>query len=379
MSFIFRDFSRCHPESMPRWMRLESYETKKKFPSGQRTYGSAKITSGVIEQIAKIRKTFEEDLELAKTNGRFDDLYLKYFSKSNGITTSLIKQLANLPEAEKKELGPAINSLQNEQKEALKKGRGEYKQNLTADPLIDLTLPQPPRTAGMLHPVTQIIRETNAFFRYRGYSVLEGPEIETPEYNFRKLNLPEGHPATDLQDTLFIDQNFLLRTHTSSVEARVLTEQEPPIRVAFPGKCFRNETPNAASGSFFYQYQGVVVDKGITIQNLMSALEEFHKYLFGDDVQIRFRYKYYPEVSPGLGTDILCTFCKGGGCDVCRHRGWMEVLGSGMIHHNILLMCGIDPEIYTGFAFGMGLDRLVMSKFNINAQGKLYDGSLIYL
>ena len=331
------------------------------------------------DKLKGIIELFRKDLETARESGEMDTLYLKYFSKTHGLLTNLIKDLPKLPDVEKKIYGPVINDLQQELKDKIEFARSEYNQKQINDPRIDLTLPSPPENIGMMHPTNQIIREMNEFFRYYGYSVAEGPEIETVEYNFRKLNLPENHPATDLQDTLFLHQpDILLRTHTSSVEARVLTEQEPPIKVVTPGKVYRNETANRTNSSFFFQYQGVVVDKGITIRHLKSTLELFHKYLFGEDIIMRFRYKYYPEVSPGMGTDIQCTFCHGKGCDVCKFRGWIEVLGSGMIHYNTLKMCGIDPEVYTGFAFGMGLDRLVMAKYGITDIRKLYGGGIIY-
>ncbi len=255
---------------------------------------------------------------------------------------------------------------------------------MVSDAVIDLTIPHLPAKIGHLHPLTQITRKLNDFFRYYGFSIVEGPEIETVEYNFRKLNLPEGHPATDLQDTLFVktglgDNDVLLRTHTSSIEARVLSDNKPPIRVAFPGKCYRNETINATNSPFFNQYQGVVVDEGITIQNLMHILERAHKFLFGEDTELRFRYKYYPEVSPGLGVDMRCKFCGGTGCEVCKGRGWIEMLGSGMIHYNTLKMCGIDPEVYTGYAFGMGLDRFAMQASNISDIRVLYGGGMVYI
>jgi phenylalanyl-tRNA synthetase alpha chain len=225
-----------------------------------------------------------------------------------------------------------------------------------------------------------IIREMNEFFRYHGFSIGEGPEIEDIEYNFRRLNLPEGHPATDLQDSLFIDEpNLLLRTHTSSVETRMLSTNKPPMRVVVPGKCYRNETTSLTNSAFFYQYQGFVVDKGITMGHLKDTLTKFHQFLFGNDVKLRFRYKYYPEVSPGMGVDMECRFCHGSGCQICKYRGFIEVLGSGMIHYNTLKACNIDPEIYSGFAFGMGLDRLVMSKYGITDIRKLYGGEIAYL
>lgn len=330
------------------------------------------------EQIQQVNKTFDQDLNSAVQNNDLDTLYLKYFSKTNGITTQLLKSLKDLPIEQKKEFGPILNNLQNSQKQKIEQAKTQINNNNNQSDF-DLTAPVGYKKAGMLHPTTQVINQINEFFRYYGFSIMEGPEIETAEYNFRKLNLPEGHPATDLQDSLFIQEpDLLLRTHTSSIEARVLTQYDPPIRAAFPGRCFRNETTNLTNSAFFYQYQGVVVDKNITIQNLFDTLQNFHEFLFGTDVVLRFRYKYYPEVSPGVGVDMQCRFCKGEGCTVCKHRGYIEVLGSGMIHYNTLKMCDIDPEIYTGFAFGMGLDRLVMQKAEIHDIRKLYEGGIVY-
>jgi phenylalanyl-tRNA synthetase alpha chain len=329
------------------------------------------------QQISQLQAQFEQDIS---TNSDIDALYLKYLSKTHGLVTNLLKKLPAMNPNEKKKWGPQINKLKNELETKLSTAAQSKKEQARTDPLIDLTLPKSPQKSGYLHPTTQIIRKMNKFFRYHGFSVSEGPEIETAEYNFRKLNLPEGHPATDLQDTLFIQKpNILLRTHTSSIEARVLTEYKPPIRAAFPGKVYRNETLNKTNAAFFHHYQGVVVDSGITIQHLKHTLTLFHKFLFGEDIELRFRYKYYPEVSPGMGVDMKCKFCYGKGCDVCKHRGWMEILGSGMIHYNTLKMCGIDPTIYTGFAFGMGLDRLVMQKFGIGDIRKLYEGGIAYV
>ncbi len=328
-------------------------------------------------KINEVNKSTKEKIDKSTSIAELDAVYLGLFSKKHGQVTEIMKMLAELPIEGKKEFGPIINTLQNELKADVEKRKVEVQELTLTDPLIDLTYPERPASAGMLHPTTQVIREMNDFFRYYGYSIVEGPEIETEEFNFRKLNLPEGHPATDLQDTLFIGGDVLLSSHTSSIEARILTEQKPPIRAAFPGKCFRNETLNNTNAAFFHQYQGVVVDEGITMEHLKGTLEAFHKFLFGEDVELRYRYKYYPEVSPGMGVDMKCRFCNGDGCAVCKQRGFIEVLGSGMIHYNTLKMCGIDPEKYTGFAFGMGLDRLVMQRFGIDDIRKLY-GGMIY-
>lgn len=329
-------------------------------------------------QISNIKKRFTESLAKAKDAKTLEHVRIMYLGKS-GLTTKLMQALPNLSPTDKRQYGPLLNKLKSSQEfsiHAKSLAFARVKQETTTD----LTIPLAPGPAGRLHPTTVVIREMNEFFRYHGFSVGEGPEIETAEYNFRRLNLPEGHPATDLQDTLFIQEpDLLLRTHTSSVETRILSEYKPPLRVVVPGKVFRNETNSTTNTSFFYQYQGFVVDKGITIAHLKDTLTKFHQFLFGQNVVLRFRYKYYPEVSPGMGVDMRCRFCEGRGCQVCKGRGYIEVLGSGMIHSNTLLACGIDPEVYTGYAFGMGLDRLVMSKYQISDIRKLYGGELVYL
>ena len=331
-------------------------------------------------KIRDISQKFSEDLTTISSLEELESLRLKYLSKKTGLTILLMQELPKLSPEDKKKFGPALNKLKQDQLTAIQTKHSQLLA-ISNKPLanLDLTIPVDPAPSGHLHPTTIVIRELNQFFRSHGFSVGEGPEIETAEYNFRKLNLPEGHPATDLQDTLFIrEPDLLLRTHTSSIETRVLTDHEPPIRMVVPGKVYRNETPNSTNSSFFFQYQGFVVDHGINIQHLKDTLTKAHQFLFGDDVVLRFRYKYYPEVSPGMGVDMQCKFCKGVGCTVCKHRGFIEVLGSGMIHYNTIKACGIDPEVYTGYAFGMGLDRLVMSKFGIPDIRKLYGGDIVY-
>lgn len=332
------------------------------------------------ELLEKIKTSYLQDLDSVKNSLDFD----LYRAKYNKLFSALMRQLKDSTASDKKKYGPEINSLKKSYNLAVARRsestlaspvRSKSQRSTITDP----TIPGEPQPTGRLHPTTEIIREMNDFFRYQGFSVGEGPEIENVEYNFRKLNLPEGHPATDLQDTLFVKEpDILMRTHTSSVETRILTDFNPPMRVVVPGKVYRNETSNVTNASFFYQYQGFVVDQGINIGHLKDILTKFHQFLFGHDVVLRFRYKYYPEVSPGMGVDMQCQFCHGPGCAVCKYRGWIEVLGSGMIHYNTLRACGIDPEIYTGYAFGMGLDRLVMSKYGIEDIRKLYGGEIVY-
>lgn len=332
------------------------------------------------QKINEIRTEFLSDLNAVTNSKDVDTLYITYLGKK-GIVNDLMKDLQGYSLEDKKKYGQLLNELKKSIEAAIVSRQAELvTSNSKSD--IDLTIPGAILPTGHLHPTTTIIREMNEFFRYLGFSIGEGPELEDVEYNFRRLNLPEGHPATDLQDSLFVKEpQYLMRTHTSSVETRILSEYHDklPLRVVVPGKCYRNETNSATNTSFFYQYQGFVVDKGITIQHLKDTLTKFHQFLFGDDVRLRFRYKYYPEVSPGMGVDMQCRFCNGTGCSVCKYRGFIEVLGSGMIHYNTMKACGIDPEIYTGYAFGMGLDRLVMSKYGIKDIRKLYGGELVYV
>lgn len=330
------------------------------------------------KQIENIKTLFSVDLDAVKTQSELDALYLKYLGKK-GSTSEIMKGLQGLTLQDKKIYGPILNALKKSQAQAIQDKKISLEHGNTGMLDYDLTIPGTPQSIGRLHPTTTIIREMNEFFTRQGFSIGEGPEIEDVEFNFRRLNLPDGHPATDLQDSLFIEEpNLLLRTHTSSVETRMLSDYKPPMRVVVPGKCYRNETTSLTNSAFFYQYQGFVVDKDINIGHLKDTLTKFHQFLFGDDIKLRFRYKYYPEVSPGMGVDMECRFCKGNGCKICKGRGFIEVLGSGMIHYNTLKACGIDPEIYSGFAFGMGLDRLVMSKYGITDIRKLYGGEIAY-
>jgi len=347
-------------------------QEKKSNGSNHRT-----ISTNLSSSIGELQTQFTSDLDLVKTQTDLDAIYLKYLGKK-GTTTILLKSLQGLALQDKQKYGPLLNELKQSQDKTMK-DKSSHLLSTIYDLRSDLTIPGQMKPIGRLHPTTVIIREMNEFFTRQGFSIGEGPEIEDVEYNFRRLNLPDGHPATDLQDSLFIEEpNLLLRTHTSSIQTRILSTHKPPLRVVVPGKCYRNETTNSTNGAFFYQYQGFVVDKGINIGHLKDMLTNLHQFLFGKNIKLRFRYKYYPEVSPGVGVDMECQFCLGKGCQICKYRGWIETLGSGMTHYNCYKACGIDPEVYTGYSFGLGLDRLVMSKFCITDIRKLYGGDIVY-
>jgi phenylalanyl-tRNA synthetase alpha chain len=232
---------------------------------------------------------------------------------------------------------------------------------------------------GHLHPLTITERQLNEVFRKLGFSVYTSPEIVTDEYNFERLNVPKNHPARDMQDSIYIQEpEYLLRTQTSTIESYLLKNEKPPIRSAFPGSVYRNEKVNRSNHFIFHQYQAVVVDKGITIKDLIGTMDLMFKTLYGSEVVVRYRCKYYPEVEPGVGPDMQCFNCHGKGCSLCKYAGWIEMGGAGMIHPLVLEKAGIDPKIWSGFAFGMGLDRWTMAHKNIKDIRTLMGGNLAY-
>jgi phenylalanyl-tRNA synthetase alpha chain len=336
-----------------------------------------------VKHLQHIENLFLEELPSANDSKKVSALRLKFFGKK-GVFTLAVRNLLQDEEINKKEVGQEFNRIKTTLEHTLAAKEAEYSSassnnSAHTHALTDLTLPGIRPHLGHVHPTTAVLRKINSFFRYLGYSVYEGPEIETNEFNFEKLNLPEDHPARELADTLYImEPEVLLRTHTSSVETRAMTNEELPLRIVVPGKVYRNENSNTTNNSMFYQYEGLVVDKGINMVHLNGTLHAFVRFLYGDDVKVRFRCKYYPQVEPGAGLDIQCMFCSGKGCSVCKYRGWIEVLGSGMVHPNVLRACNIDPTVYSGFAFGMGLDRLVMLSYGITDIRKLYNGELFF-
>ncbi len=305
-----------------------------------------------------------------------DTLHITYLGKKGEIN-KLLKDIVKLDKDQKIQFAREINKL----KKSILADINELR-NKTADKIsteIDLTVPTNKTPVGHLHPINYVLNQVYQFFHYYGFSVYDGPEIEDDYHNFEVMGVPKDHPARELQDTLYImEPEVLLRTQTSSIEARVLEENEPPIRFVVGGKVFRNETNNRTNSSVFHQFQGVYVDKNVTMGNLKWMFTKALQFILGDDIKIRFRAKYYPEVEPGLSPDILCSFCGGKGCEVCKYRGWIEIAGGGMIHPETLRKTGINPKEYSGFAFGWGLDRVVMSRFGIDDIRTLFNGSIRY-
>lgn len=331
----------------------------------------------MTDKIKKLHLEFLSEIQDVKTVSELESIRLKYLGRKSDFS-NLLGQLKTLSVQEKKEVGIIANDTKKDITQFIDNRLSEIESIIDDSFSIDVTLPGTKRQIGQLHPHTIVMREMNEIFKQMGFSIYTGPEIETDEYVFEKLNLPKNHPARSLQDTLVIDDpEVILRSHTSSVELRAMENEKLPIRIVVPGRAFRYENLNQTNHFAFYQYEGLAVGQNITLADLKGTLESFALSFFGPQTKIRLRSKFYPQVEPGCGLDIQCKFCSGNGCFVCKKRGWLEASGGGMVHPNALRSVGIDPDVYSGFAFGMGFDRIVMQKCGITDIRKLYDGTLI--
>lgn len=301
-----------------------------------------------------------------------------------GELTQILKGMGKLSPEER----PVVGQVANEVRELITEKLAEKNESLKwaklrqqiIDEAIDVTASQKKVDIGHRHPLNQTMEELENLFRYMGFSVVDGPEIETVANNFDKLNSPKDHPSRDLSDTFYIDQETLLRTHTSPVQVRVMMEQKPPIRMVSAGRTFRFDDVDDTHSPMFHQIEGLVVDKKVSMANLIDTINVFIKNLFGEEFETRFRPHHFPFTEPSMEVDVSCFDCKGAGCDTCNHTGWsMELLGCGMVHPQVLENCGIDSEEYTGFAFGMGVDRITMVKYGIPNIRLLYDNDQRFL
>jgi phenylalanyl-tRNA synthetase alpha chain len=303
----------------------------------------------------------------AGTADELEQFRIKFLG-TKGIVKSVMGEMKNVPNESKKEFGLILNAFKvytEEQFERLKESLTANVRQTSSD--IDWSLPGDPVSAGTRHPLSIVRNQMISIFKRLGFAVAEGPEIEDDWHNFTALNLPENHPARDMQDTFYLHQNpdYLLRTHTSSVQARIMEKQKPPIRIVCPGRVYRNETISARAHCFFHQVEGLYVDENVSFADLKQTLYFFVKEMFGD-AKIRFRPSYFPFTEPSAEMDISCTVCGGKGCSLCKHTGWVEILGCGMVHPALLKNFNIDPDKYTGFAFGMGVERICQLKFVVN-------------
>lgn len=334
------------------------------------------------EQLDNIQKQALTEIQNASDIKSVDDLKIRLLGKK-GELTAILKQMGKLSAEER----PVIGQLANEVRQVIETDIARRREQLKSldterrlkKEVIDVTLPGKRMEQGGRHPLNIVLDELKEIFKGMGYSIVDGPEVEETKYVFDMLNTDEGHPARDMQDTFYITDNILLRTQTSSVQIRTMLKTSPPIAVISPGKVYRNDSVDATHSPIFHQCEGLVVDKGITFGDLKGTIETFAKRLYGSDVKIRFRPHHFPYTEPSAEADFQCFKCGGKGCPLCKGEGWIELLGCGVVHPQVLLNCGIDPDVYSGFAFGVGLERLAMMRYAIDDMRLLYENDLRFL
>ncbi|MDY4079391.1 MAG: phenylalanine--tRNA ligase subunit alpha [Clostridium sp.] len=333
-------------------------------------------------KLNEIQETALKLIEEAKDSATLQEIRVKYLGKKGELTT-ILKGMKDLSKEERPVMGKLVNDVKKvvEEKldEAVNKIKEEEKKKKLESEVIDITLPGKKNVIGKRHPLELTIEKIKDIFISMGFSVEEGPEVELDYYNFEALNIPKNHPARSEQDTFYINDNVVLRTQTSGVQIRVMEKQKPPIKMISPGKVYRADSVDATHSPIFHQMEGLVVAKGVTFADLKGTLELFVKKMFGDKVQTKFRPHHFPFTEPSAEMDATCFVCGGKGCNVCKGSGWIEMLGCGMVHPNVLRNCGIDPEEYSGFAFGFGIDRMVMLSYGLDDIRLLYESDMRFL
>ena len=334
------------------------------------------------EKLEEIRESSKEVVKNIHDKASLEAFRVEYLGKK-GKLTDVLRGMGKLTAEERPVIGQLANEVRSFIEEEISKISEQLEKAETerkmAEETIDVTLPGKSVKIGNKHPLTIVLDELKDIFIGMGFQIAEGPEIETDYYNFEALNIPKDHPARDTQDTFYISDNVLLRTQTSPCQIRTMEKQKPPIRVIAPGRVFRSDNLDATHSPLFHQIEGLVVDRGVTMADLKGTLEVFCKKLYGDDIQVRFRPHHFPFTEPSAELDISCPACHGTGCRVCKGEGWIEILGAGMVHPKVLSICGIDPEEYSGFAFGIGLERIVMRRFDIDDIRMFYENDLRFL
>ena len=330
--------------------------------------------------IKALKNSAREEIKSARDLDALNKIFKKYLGKQ-GELTLILRSLKNLPDKERKDQGRIANQIKQELDAEIQQAKkkfsayraGESKENF------DVSAPGKKIATGHIHPLTLVRRQAEEIFQNMGFSVVEGPEIESEWYNFDALNIPKDHPARDAWDTLWLKNGSLLRTHTSPVQIRYMQKHNPPFRIIVPGRVFRHEATDASHDVQFYHLEGLMVGKDVSVANFRGIIGEFFQKFFNKDVKIRLRPGFFPFVEPGFEIDISCIVCKGKGCSVCERTGWLETLGAGMVHPNVLKNTGLNPKFWQGFAFGIGLDRLAMMKYKINDIRLFYSNDLRFL
>lgn len=321
------------------------------------------------EKIEQIKSDVEGILENAKDIATLEQIRIKYLGKK-GELTAVLKGMGKLSKEERPVIGALANEVRSKLETELEEKRAQISKAMEEAKLknevVDVTMLGKKAELGKLHPLTKVMNEIKDIFIGMGFSIADGPEVEYDYYNFEALNIPKNHPARDTQDTFYIEDNIVLRTQTSPMQVRVMENTRPPIRIIAPGRVYRSDSVDATHSPVFHQIEGLVVDKNVTMADLKGTLEMFTKSLYGEQTKVRFRPHHFPFTEPSAEMDVSCFVCGGKGCSVCKGEGWIEILGCGMVHPKVLSNCNIDPEIYSGFAFGIGLERIAMRKYDID-------------
>jgi len=317
----------------------------------------------MLDRIKNLKEKFARDISSIKTLPELENLKIQYMSRK-GEVADLFNYMKDVTPEERPQIGKSLNELKLSVNTEIEKTFSRLQKKST-DSQLDLTLPGRMPFVGRKHPLTQTLDEMKSIFQGMGFSIEDGPEIETDYYCFEALNIPKNHPARDMQDTLYITDDIVLRTHTSPVQVRVMEKTQPPVRIIAPGRVYRRDTPDASHSPFFHQVEGLVVDEGICFGDLKGVITAFAHKMFGSDIKVRFRPSFFPFTEPSAEYDFVCVFCRGKGCRVCKNTGWVEISGAGMVDPNVFKYVNYDPEKYTGYAFGMGVDRIAMLKYGI--------------
>ena len=333
-------------------------------------------------QLEQIKENALKELHDCLEGKGLDALRVKYLGKKGELTT-ILKQMGKLSAEERPVIGQMANEVRQTLEDAVARRQEELKakelDRRLASEKLDITMPGKTRAEGGLHPLSIVQEDLIDIFRSMGFDVVDGPEIETDYYCFEALNVPKDHPARDMQDTFYLGENLLLRTQTSAAQIRTMEGRKPPIRIVCPGRVYRADDLDATHSPIFHQMEGLVVDKGITMCDLKGCLEQFVHEIYGPETKVRFRPSFFPFTEPSVEVDVSCSACGGKGCRVCKGAGWIEILGAGMIHPRVLKGCGIDPDVYTGFAFGIGLDRLTTTRYKISDIRLLFENDQRFL
>ena len=335
-------------------------------------------TTTLNKDVKRLEDEFDRSITEARTASDVEALRIQYLGRKGSIT-GLFNALSTLPLDDRRTAGRAVNDLKQKIHTAISDRKKKLSQKTESKYPIDITLPGNVYPVGRCHPLTAVLRQIKDAFRRMGFSVVEGLEVETEYYNFEALNIPKGHPARDMHDTLFVGDEMVLRTHTSPVQIRVMENQPPPVRIISPGRCYRRDTPDATHSPAFHQVEGLCVDEGVTFADLKGVILTFAKTMFGSDMNIRFRPSFFPFTEPSAEYDFSCLICKGSGCRTCKGTGWIEISGAGMVNPEVYKYVGYDSEKYTGYAFGMGVERVAMLMYEIPDIRLFYENDIRFL